>query len=100
MTTLAKVEANRRNARLSTGPRTPAGKARGARNPVRHGVFAHLLVLPGENPYDWDRHREGIIASLVPVGLLELNLAERAALLLWRLARLARFEAGTTAAAV
>jgi hypothetical protein len=100
MTTLAKIEANRRNAKLSTGPRTPAGKAAVARNPVRHGVFAHLPVVPGENPYDWDRHRAGVVASLAPVGLLERTLAERVALLLWRLARLARFEAGTTAAAV
>jgi hypothetical protein len=100
MTTLAKIEANRRNARLSTGPRSPAGKSAVARNPIRHGVFAHLPVVPGENPYDWERHRAGVVASLAPVGLLERTLAERVAHVLWRLARLARFEAGTTAAAV
>lgn len=100
MTTPAKVEANRRNALRSTGPRTAACKALVARNSVRHGVFAHLPVLPGESPYEWDRHRAGVIASLAPVGLLERTLAERAALILWRLARLARFEVGVTAAAV
>ncbi len=35
-----------------------------------------------------------------PVGLLEVNLAERAALLLWRLQRLARYEAEMVAAGV
>jgi hypothetical protein len=100
MTIPAKIEANRRNAKLSTGPRSATGKGVVARNPVRHGVFAHMPVVPGENPYDWDRHRSGIVASFAPVGLLERTLAERVALLLWRFARLARFEAGVTAAAV
>ena len=40
------------------------------------------------------------MASLAPVGLLEVNLAERAALLLWRLQRLARYEAEIVAAAM
>jgi len=35
-----RIEANRRNAAHSTGPRTEAGKARVARNAVRHGFFA------------------------------------------------------------
>jgi hypothetical protein len=39
-TSQRKVEANRRNARLSTGPRSPAGKARAARNAMRHGLAA------------------------------------------------------------
>jgi hypothetical protein len=100
MTTLAKIEANRRNALLSTGPRTPAGKAVVAANATKHGIFARLPVVAGESPPDWDAHRAGVVASLAPVGLLEVNLAERAALLLWRLARLARYEAAVTTAAI
>ena len=34
----ARTLANRRNARLSTGPKTPAGKARVAKNASRHGL--------------------------------------------------------------
>jgi hypothetical protein len=38
--------ANRENARRSTGPRTPLGKARASLNAVRHGLSARNAVLP------------------------------------------------------
>jgi hypothetical protein len=38
MTSSAKIAANRRNARRSTGPRSAAGKARARRNAFRHGL--------------------------------------------------------------
>jgi hypothetical protein len=89
-----RIEANRKNAARSTGPRTAEGKAVIACNAVKHGAFAALPVIPGvEREEDWLAHRGGILDSLVPVGLLETRLAERAALLLWRLDRVARYEA-------
>jgi hypothetical protein len=100
MTTLAKIEANQRNGQLSTGPRTAEGKAAVARNATKHGIFSSVPVLSGEDPIVWAAHRAGVVESLDPVGLLEVNLAERAALLLWRLQRLARYEAETVAAAM
>src|SRR5437762_2028046 len=100
VTTLAKIEANQRNAALSTGPRTAEGRAVVARNAIRHGIFAAVPVIPGECPEAWEAHRAGVVESLAPVGLLEVNLAERAALVLWRLQRLARYEAETVAAGV
>ena len=100
MTTLAKIGANRRNGHLSTGPRTFEGKAIVARNAVKDGIFANVPVVAGERSEAWGTHRAGVIESLAPVGLLEMNLAERVALLLWRLQRLARYEATTTGAAV
>ena len=38
MTSAAKIAANRRNARFSTGPRSLAGKMRSRRNAFRHGL--------------------------------------------------------------
>jgi hypothetical protein len=38
VTSARQIEANRRNARLSTGPKTAAGKACVARNARRHGL--------------------------------------------------------------
>ena len=46
MTTPARAEANRRNARRSTGPRTREGMARVARNALRHGLAVPVAALP------------------------------------------------------
>jgi hypothetical protein len=92
MTTLAKIDANRRNGALSNGPKTMEGRIIVTRNAIKHGIFAAVPVIPGECPMAWDEHRVGVVASLTPVGLLEVNLTERVALLLWRLQRVARYE--------
>jgi hypothetical protein len=46
LTSARQIAANRRNARLSTGPRTPRGKAAASRNALRHGLSANLLADP------------------------------------------------------
>ncbi len=100
MTTQAKIEANRRNGQLSTGPRTAVGKATVRTNATKHGIFSAVPVILGEDPEAWQLHRDGVVASLLPVGMLEVNLAERVSLLLWRLQRLARYEAEIVTAAM
>jgi hypothetical protein len=45
-TSPAVIAANRQNAQRSTGPRTPAGKARAARNALRHGLTRPVLADP------------------------------------------------------
>lgn len=46
MTSEKVIAANRRNARLCTGPRTAAGKGKAAGNALRHGVLASLDADP------------------------------------------------------
>jgi hypothetical protein len=49
MTSDRQTEANRRNALLSTGPKTPEGKAIAALNALKHGLLSRDALLPGED---------------------------------------------------
>jgi hypothetical protein len=101
VSTLAKIEANRENALASTGPKTVEGKAIVSGNAIRHGLLSWKPVIPGfETVEDWESHHDRTLDSLAPVGYAETILAERAALLLWRLDRVSRYEREVTAIAL
>ena len=57
MATAAQIEANRRNAQMSTGPKTASGKARASLNSLKHGERAKVVVpvLPRKTPRSWTR---------------------------------------------
>jgi hypothetical protein len=80
------------------GPVTQEGKEVVKWNATRHGIRSPAPVVPGiERVEDWEEHREGILESLSPEGHLEGVLAERVALLSWRLNRVTRYETQTIA---
>ena len=93
-TSQARIDANRRNAQRSTGPRTSAGKRRSARNAVTHGILTHPFTLWEDEPARtaFDKLYAALLDELEPVGLLEGLLVERVAIAYWRLRRLARAE--------
>jgi hypothetical protein len=75
------------------GPVTEEGKEVVKWNAVQHGIRSPAPVVLGvEKKADWEEHRDGILESLQPQGHLELVLAERVALLSWRLHRVIRYE--------
>jgi hypothetical protein len=43
-TSSRKIEANRRNAQRSTGPKTPEGKAKSSQNSITHGIFVKQFL--------------------------------------------------------
>jgi len=92
MATQTQIAANRLNAQKSTGPRTAEGKAAVARNAIKHGLLARDAVIRGEDPEDFEAHRQAVLAELAPVGVLESALAERVAGLIWRLRRAERLQ--------
>ena len=44
-TSMAKIEANRRNALKSTGPKTPVGREKSKRNALKHGLLSKAIVI-------------------------------------------------------
>ena len=100
MTTKARINANRNNAKKSTGPRTEEGKTRSAQNALKHGLLARDAVLPGEDPADFDRQLSALEAAIRPANSLEFELVRQIADAQWRMRRLTRLETGFLAAAV
>ena len=94
MTTEKQIEANRKNAKKSTGPKTEEGKARSSQNAMKHGLTAGNIVLPGEDMDYFEQFRFGLFDELRPEGALETQLVLRLAAQQWRLQRIPAIEAG------
>jgi len=92
MNSKAKIEANRRNAQKSTGPKTAEGKAIVAQNAIKHGLLARTAVIKGEDPVEFEGYRSRMLESLSPEGEVQLSLAERIVNLAWRLKRAERMQ--------
>lgn len=82
-----KTAANRRNAQLSTGPRTEEGKSRSRFNAVKHGVLASaVLITEGEGREDAARFQEllgELTRDSAPIGKLEEMQVEKIAVCWW-----------------
>jgi hypothetical protein len=87
-----RIEANRRNAQKSTGPKTPEGKGRSRFNGLTHGLTAKTAVLPGEDPTEYQARADAVVESLAPRSQVELELAHRVATTAWSLDRATRAE--------
>jgi hypothetical protein len=94
MTSKKQIEANRRNALESTGPKTPEGKDTARLNATTHGLLSQEVLLPGEDEAALKEFSERLRAELQPVGELESLLVEKIVAAHWRMQRLERVEAG------
>ena len=94
MSSLRQIEANRRNARLSTGPITEEGKTKSRRNALRHGLTAETVIDTLEDADDYAAFEMAVTADYDAQSAVERELVLRLASLLWRLRRVTAIEAG------
>src|SRR5436190_1288348 len=94
MSSLRQIEANRRNARLSTGPVTEEGKRRSRQNALRHGLTAETVIEALEDAEDYAAFQMAVTADYDAQSAVERELVLRLANLLWRLRRAAAIETG------
>ena len=96
LVTPRKLEANRRNAARSTGPRTPEGKANSSQNSTTHGALCSHDVVhsAGETEQEHSAFRQRYFDHYHPQDPEQEACVEEIVSALWRLSRLRKVEAG------
>ena len=92
MATQKQIDANRRNALKSTGPRTPEGKAAVSRNALKHGFALREIGLGPEAEQEITQLAREYCRDLRPNGPLETLQVLDMAITAWRLSRLPQLE--------
>ena len=93
MATERQILANRLNALRSRGPKTQAGRETSRRNALKHGLTARCLIIEGEDADAFDALRAELFHAYRPQGIVEAQLVDLMAGILWRLRRVPALEA-------
>jgi hypothetical protein len=93
-TSIKRIEANRRNARLSTGPKSSAGKFRSSRNSLKHGLEARRHLIIGEDIKDFQEYKVSQIKFFDPKDPIEVDDCIQIITLGWKLRRFSAVETG------
>src|SRR5271157_6452582 len=99
MTSQAQIAANQANAQLSTGAKTPDGKAKSSMNALKTGLTGHTVLLPGDDAELYEAKLLHHLEALNPVGEKETSLVQALADTEWRIARIPGLEYGIYALA-
>jgi hypothetical protein len=90
--TQAAIAANQANAQLSTGPRTPEGKAKSSLNAVKSALTGRTVLLPSDDVAEYQSFCDSFEQELRPVGQQENELAQSIADSYWRIRRIGTLE--------
>ena len=93
MATTKQINANKKNALLSKGPKTDLGKLNSSKNSLKHGLTAKQLVI-GENLKEFEQYRDQMIEELKPIGVLQEQVVFKIIDVGFRLRRIGKIEAG------
>jgi hypothetical protein len=73
------LEANRNNALLSAGAKTPEGRKRSSMSAMRHGLTGQVTTMTDEDRTAHEKFSKALILDLAPKGAMETQLAQRIA---------------------
>jgi len=76
MATPKQIAANRRNARLSTGPRSAEGKSAASRNALKTGLYARGNIIGSESPSQFQLLEAQFTAEYLPATPTERSLVD------------------------
>jgi hypothetical protein len=85
---MTKSESARINGAKSHGPKTEAGRRRSSQNALKHGLTAQSVVLPSEDPAEFQLLLTSYLDQFQPDGPAELHLVHQMVTAAWRLQRL------------
>lgn len=92
MATQKQIDANRRNAQNSTGPKTEESKAKTRLNALRDGFTGQIVTLSDEDRPIFDKFKSDLIDDFAPETVMERSLADAIAWDTWRLNRIRAIE--------
>lgn len=91
---IKRINANRENAKLSTGPNTSAGKLRSSRNSLKHGLEARRHLIIGEDKKEFQEYTTSQIKFFDPKDPIEVDDCIQIITLGWKLRRFSVVETG------
>jgi hypothetical protein len=92
MRTKHQSETSRQNGAKSHGPVTPEGQAQSSKNALKHGLTAAVVVLPHENPEEFNQLVKHYIHDFRPANQSQQDLVHTLAATRWRMNRLVSLE--------
>src|SRR5215472_6361518 len=92
MASLKQIQANRLNAKKSTGPRSAEGKAKSRFNALKSGIDAQSAVIPDEDPAKFQELADEYYTRFQPENPEERDLLDTLITAVWQLRRLRRVE--------
>ena len=93
-TSIKRINANRENAKKSTGPKTVSGKFRSCRNAFKHGLDSRKHLIIGEDIKEFQEMRESYIKMLEPSNILEVEDCMQIIAMSWKIRRFSVVETG------
>jgi hypothetical protein len=93
-TSIKRVNANRENAKKSTGPKTVSGKFRSCRNALKHGLDSRKYLIIGEDVKEFQEMKESYIKMLEPSNILEVEECMQIIAVSWKIRRFSVVETG------